>query len=151
MTHTSTSREAPHRASLISPATHTKAIAMPTELLSWRIDALVLLLDTRTCTQCHTSFTAPNPHLMVREHNPNTKLRLQRLTRYDYSQHIAYSLPRETQHLYTSIDRCSSCFLTSTPEGQLELFPPPIPQTSTRSLHTSVKDSSHDFTPLSDF
>ncbi len=148
-----TSREALTGASLISPLL-SRANAMPTELLSWRIDALVLLLDIRTCANCNSSVSAPNPHLMVREHNPNTRLRLQRLTRYDFSQHIAYSLPREVQRIYTSVDRCPSCFLTSSPYGQLELFPAPLPQTSTRTLSEPTlekEDSSHDFTPLSDF
>ncbi len=99
---------------------------------TWRSEALVLLLDIRTCKNCNNSFTAPNPFLMVRQQNPNTSRRLTKLAKYDSTQYIAYDLPRETQQIYTSISYCTNCFHTQFPHGQLELFPPRLPPTPTK-------------------
>ena len=117
---------------------------------SWESTAIVLLLDIRECKTCGTQHCAPNPHLMVRQNNPRIARRLTRLTKYDHElHHLNYKTPRQTQRVYTSVDRCQHCFMSNYPDGQLEMFPPPLPPTSTR---TSPDDKpQRKYTELTEF
>ena len=88
----------------------------------WYPTALVLLIEHRTCTHCAASVAVPNTHLMVRFESCYPGPRRSRLARRDAVTCDIIDLDHETQDIFTTSERCASCF-TSEASGQLTLFP----------------------------
>lgn len=92
----------------------------------WIPVAVTLVMEHYTC-QCGSVFTAPSPHVMIRqrpEHDwvlPRT--RYIRKSAIDDVQDVL-DLPREMKEIHISLEACNHCFVID--DGiQMELFPKP--------------------------
>jgi len=89
---------------------------------NWDIEAVVLIIDRRTCT-CGRHYDTPNPRVMIRKRRHSHHSRSIHLERLDTDTGLPYDVPRETEYIHSRVEACQGCFKLYTPRGQFELFP----------------------------
>ncbi len=104
---------------LIEP-TFASRIAMAEE--NWDIEAVVLIIDRRTCT-CGTTYDTPSPRVMIRKRRLRHHLQSIHLERLETEMGLPYDVPREVQYVHSKVEACGDCFKLYSPLGQFELFP----------------------------
>lgn len=97
---------------------------------NWDIEAVVLIIDRRTCT-CGRHYDTPNPRVMLRKRRRHHRSRTLHLERLDGDTGLPYDVPRETEYIHSRVEACQGCFKLYEPAGQFEMFPrakPPKPK-----------------------
>ena len=117
--------------------TFASRIAMAEE--NWDIEAVVLIIDRRTCT-CGRSYDTPSPRIMIRKRRLSHHLRSIHLERLGSAVGLPYDVPREVQHVHSKVEACEHCFKLYSPLSQFELFPHKRPTPSRPRKSDDAKD-----------
>lgn len=85
--------------------------------------SIILVVEHRTCENCGTTHTVPNPFLTARIEDPRYASRPTRLVKLTSEVYTKHTTPCERTDIHTSSQVCHKCFASYTPDNQGELWP----------------------------